>query len=84
MLYYWEPALMVEENPRVSILGVYAGKGLPAVVVSEKGSGRVALVGSHPEIEENDVRDGSIWGQGLDDHGSDWSLLERLVAWVDW
>lgn len=84
MLYYWGPALMVEENPCVSILGVYAGNGLPAVVVSEKGSGRVALVGSHPEIEENDVRDGSMWGRRLDDRGSDWPMLERLVAWVDW
>ena len=83
MLYYWGPALMVEESPGVSILGVYGGNGLPAVVVSERGSGRVALVGSHPEIEENDARDGSMWGRGLDDRGSDWPMLERLVAWVE-
>ena len=83
MLYYWGPALEVEESLSVSVLGVYAENGLPAVVIAEKGSGRVALVGTHPEIEENDARDGSAWGQELDDRGSDWPILERLVAWVD-
>ncbi len=82
-LYYWGPALNVDEDPVVSILGIYDGNGLPAIITSERGSGRVALTGTHPEIEENDTRDGSTWGQMLDDRGSDWPILESLIGWID-
>jgi hypothetical protein len=77
------PALNVDEGAEKSILGIYDGNGLPAIITSERESGRVALVGAHPEIEENDTRDGSTCGQRLDDCGSDWPILERLIDWLE-
>jgi glutamine amidotransferase-like uncharacterized protein len=81
-LYYWGPALNVDSSSSVSVIGVYKANGLPAIVTSMNGSGRIVLFGIHPEIEENSLRDGSTWGQNLDDKGSDWPLVKRLVTWL--
>lgn len=83
VLYYWGPALNLDDNSQASILGVYADNELPVLVTSEHGKGRVVLVGVHPGIEEDSIRDGSTWGSELDEKGSDWPRLKRLIKWLD-
>jgi glutamine amidotransferase-like uncharacterized protein len=83
MLYYWGPVLVPREGSCAEILGVYGGIKLPAMLAIPCGSGRVFLVGCHPEIEEDSLRDGSTFAEELDDRGSDWELLQSAVLWLE-
>jgi glutamine amidotransferase-like uncharacterized protein len=82
MLYYWGPALTPDEGSEVMILGVYEETGQPSIIAFEYGSGRVFLVGAHPEIKEDSDRDSSTWGEEMDDRESDWDLMLRAVLWL--
>ena len=81
VLYYWGPELIVEEGADVSILGAYNSSIHTAMVALEYGEGRVFLIGTHPEIEEDSGRDGVEFGDELDDQGSDWELMRQAVNW---
>ena len=81
ILYYWGPELVVEEGADVSILGVYDSSIHAAMVALEYGEGRVFLSGTHPEIEEDSDRDSVQFGDELDDQGSDWELMRKVVQW---
>jgi hypothetical protein len=67
----------------VTVLGRYDANDQPAIVACQYGSGKVFLIVSHPEIEEDCNRDGLIatykW---LDDHGSDWPLMYEAFNWL--
>ncbi len=54
----------------------------PAIINFTYGSGRVLLMGPHPEIEEDDDRDGTDFAQELDDQGTDWRFLWTALDWV--
>lgn len=58
--------------------------GQAAMIAFEYGSGRVVLSGPHPEIEEDSDRDGvTLTDEAtLDDQGSDWDLVAKLLAWL--
>jgi len=45
------------------------------------GLGRVFLIGTHPEIEEDSERDGVDFADELDDQGSDWDLMRKATLW---
>lgn len=47
----------------------------------EYGSGRVFIIGTHPEFEEDSDRDGFAPDSTLNDMGSDWELMENAVRW---
>jgi len=81
MLYYWGPALS-GGAAGVSTLARYRISGATAMAAFNYGAGRVFLVGTHPEIEEDGDRDGVVFADELDDHGSDWDLMRRAVAWL--
>ncbi len=81
-LYYWGPALKPNEDVNVSVLGRYDVGGQPAMVAFDYGLGRVFLVGTHPEIEEDSERDGVSFADEFDDEGSDWELMMKAVYWV--
>jgi hypothetical protein len=85
ILYYGGPTFHPYEGADVTILGRYNVNGQqPAIVATQYGLGRVFLSGPHPEIEEDDPRDGT-WGDDyLDDHGSDWPLMYEAVKWLLW
>ena len=53
ILYYWGPALLPDANADVDTLGKYDVIDEPAILALEFGSGRVFLIGTHPEIEED-------------------------------
>jgi len=81
-LYYWGPALTPKENAEVTVLGRYAIGNQPAMLAFDYGSGRVFVVGTHPEIEEDSQRDGVIFADQLDDQGSEWDLMRKAALWV--
>jgi len=81
MLYYWGPALTVDNDPTVTILGRYDLGGEPVMLAFDYDLGRVFLIGTHPEIEEGSDRDGVTFADELDDRGSDWELMRKAVLW---
>ena len=81
MLYYWGPALVPQNAAEVSILGRYAIGNKPVILAFELDNGRVFLIGTHPEIEEDSNRDGVTWGDELIDWESDWDLMKSAVHW---
>ena len=81
MLYYWGPVLIPDNSADVTILARYDNGNQPAMLAFEYDLGRVFLIGTHPEIEEDDDRDGVDWGDELDDNGSDWELMKNAAFW---
>jgi len=55
---------------------------LPAAINFGYGKGRVALIGPHFEIEENDTRDGTSFADDLIDNDSEWHLLWSIFDWL--
>lgn len=82
ILYYGGAAFFPDVPAAVETVGTYDVTGDPAIVTCSYGAGRVCLWGPHPEIEEDSNRDGSVWGNELDDNGSDWPLLTSALLWV--
>ena len=81
ILYYWGPALLPDADVDVDTLGKYDVIDEPAILALQYGSGRVFLIGTHPEIEEDSDRDGVTECDELDDRGSDWELMRNATHW---
>ena len=43
---------------------------------------RVFLIGTHPEIEEDSNRDEVTFGGELNDEGSEWYIMQKVVFWL--
>jgi glutamine amidotransferase-like uncharacterized protein len=81
LLYYWGPLLLPDAGSDVAVLGRYQVNDRAAMVAFEYGLGRVFLIGPIAEIEEDDERDGTDFGDAFDDEGSDWPLMRNAVLW---
>jgi glutamine amidotransferase-like uncharacterized protein len=81
ILYYWGPALLPDDESIVDVLGRYSSIDEPAILALSYGRGRVFLIGTHPEIEEDDDRDGTDFAEELNDQGTDWDLMQRATLW---
>ena len=88
ILYYGEPYFISYEGQEMQVfaswnvpLNLNADKQ-PGIIGFNYGQGRVLLVGPHPEIEENNDRDGSSFASELNDNGSDWPFLWTAVDWL--
>ena len=81
ILYYWGPMLIPNKDANVAILGKYDRGNQPAMIAFEYGLGRVFIIGTHPEFEEDSDRDGVVFADELDDRGSDWELMKKAVLW---
>lgn len=81
VLYYWGPVLIPNRDTDITIIGRYDKGNQPTMLAFEYGEGRVFLIGTHPEIEENSDRDGVSFGSELDDKGSDWNLMKKATLW---
>ncbi len=82
VLYYGGPTLAIQEPADALTAATFAVTGGTAAATFELGLGRVVLCAVHPEIEENDSRDGSDWGEDLNDGESDWFWLQAMTEWV--
>jgi len=81
VLYYDGPSIEVREAiPLLEIARFNSTQGL-ATIGFGYGLGRVIACAVHPEIEENDDRDGTDVGSDLVDPESEWFYLQRLAAW---
>lgn len=81
ILYYWGPALIPNVNTNATILGNYNEGNRTAMLAFEQGDGKVFLIGTHPEIEEDSGRDGVSFGDEFNDQGSEWELMQKAVLW---
>jgi len=79
---HFEPAASQGQEQEVEVLARYKETGQPAAIAFSYGQGRVLLIGVHPEIEEDDTRDGTYFAQHLDDHGSDWPWMRAMLEWL--
>ena len=66
----------------MDIVATYERTGNPAGITFSYGKGRVVLFGVHPEIEEDDRRDGVGFAAQFDDEGSDWPFMKRALSWA--
>lgn len=82
ILYYWGPMFVPNKDADVAVLGKYDSVNQPSMLAFDYGLGRVFLIGMHPEIEEDDDRDGVAFADELDDQGSDWELMAKAVQWL--
>ena len=83
MLYYGGPYFQPYDYQNIDVIATwreYYDK--PAIISFRYGDGRVVLIGSHPEIEEDSVGDDSDFADEYNDNGSDWYLLWDILDWV--
>jgi glutamine amidotransferase-like uncharacterized protein len=81
IIYCYGPMLLPKANADVDILGKYEIVNQPAIIAFEYENGRVFVIGTHPEFEEDSERDGVNFGDEFDDRGSDWELMRKAVHW---
>lgn len=81
IMYCYGPALLPNDGVDVDILGKYDIGEQPAMIAFEYGDGRIFIIGTHPEFEEDSDRDGLDFGDTYDDRGSDWDLMRNAVLW---
>jgi glutamine amidotransferase-like uncharacterized protein len=90
VLYYGEPYFVPHEGQVIQTFATWIvpsnpiADGAPGIIGIDYGDGRAVLVGPHPEIDEDDDRDGTDFGSELSDgpDGSDWPLLWTAVDWA--
>ena len=83
MLYYGGPVFVPHSGQQVDTIAVWAAwHDSLAAINFDYGSGRVLLLGPHPEIEEDSDRDSTDFAQELDDVGSDWPFLWSAIDWL--
>lgn len=81
ILYCYGPMFMPNNEADVSILGKYDIGNQPMMLAFDYGQGRVFIIGTHPEFEEDSDRDGLPPSGEFDDRGSDWELMRKAVLW---
>ena len=79
--YCYGPMLLPNEDANVEILGEYEIGDKPVIVAFEYGHGKVFIIGTHPEFEENSNRDGIDPVFDMYDFGSDWDLMKKATGW---
>lgn len=83
MLYWGGSIFSPDEGFEFDTVATFdAYENHPAIVKFNYESGRVLLISPHPEIEEDDIRDGVAVAEWLDDNGSDWGFLWSATDWL--
>jgi glutamine amidotransferase-like uncharacterized protein len=83
VLYYGGAAYYPNEGQEMNIIATYDSFNDDAAWINfNYGSGRVVLMGPHPEIEEDSTRDGVSFGDNMEDLGTDWNLMWTCMDWL--
>ena len=90
VLYYGEPYFVAHSRQEMLTMATWivplnpVAHNAPGIISFNYGQGRIVLVGPHPEIEEDDARDGTNFADELFDgqDGSDWPFLWTAVDWL--
>ncbi|MHA1637783.1 MAG: BPL-N domain-containing protein, partial [Candidatus Thorarchaeota archaeon] len=81
-MYYASQSFVPLPGTSVYTIATYESNERAGMVACEYENGTVFLSSPHPEYEENDDRDGTIFGDDLDDPDSEWNLLLRVSTWL--
>lgn len=81
VMYCYGPMLLPDSGIDIQILGEYVMVEQPAVMAFEYGEGRVFVIGTHPETDEDSDRDGVDFGDEFDDKGSGWDFMQKATLW---
>lgn len=82
-MYYGGPAFYPDAGQSQDVICTYDEYYNDAAAINfEYGSGHVALFGPHFEIEEDDTRDGTTFGDEFDDLGTDWTILWTTMDYL--
>jgi hypothetical protein len=81
-LLYAGGHFVADENQEMEVVTRYRQTGQPTIITFSYGQGKVLLLGVHPEIEEDNNRDGIAFAEWLDDRGSDWPLMRAVLDWL--
>ena len=79
--YCYGPMFLPNDRAEIEILGRYDIADQPSIAAFEYGEGRVFIIGSHPEFEEDSERDGLPASDKFNDQGSDWDLMKKAAQW---
>ena len=83
MLYWGGGYFKAYAGTNMDVVATYDGYyNKPAIIKFRYGTGRVLLIGTHPEIEEDSTNDGVNVAEELDDNGSDWNFLWTATDWL--
>ena len=90
ILYYGEPYFVAHPGQEMQVFATWnvpanpTANGTPGIIGFNYGNGRLLLVGPHPEIDEDDARDGTNFADELSDgpDGSDWPFIWTGVDWI--
>ena len=82
MLLYGGGYFVPASGQKIDIVATYEQTDHPAIITFSYGKGRVVLLGVHPEIEEDDRRDGISFAKWLNDEGSDWPFMKAALSWA--
>jgi glutamine amidotransferase-like uncharacterized protein len=81
ILYCYGPTFLPDSGADIAILGEYDITQQPVIVAFAYGDGRVFIIGTHPEFEEDSDRDGTDFCEKFDDQGTDWEFMRNAVLW---
>ncbi len=81
VLYYGGPTMIIYSPIDAESIGRFNVDDSFVGWKFRHGSGRVVLCSVQPEIEEDSNRDGSDWGDNLNDGESDWFWLQNMADW---
>jgi glutamine amidotransferase-like uncharacterized protein len=79
--YCYGPMFLPGEGAEIDILGRYDIGDQPSMAAFEYGMGRVFIIGTHPEFEEDSERDGFPAVEKMNDYSSDWDLMKKATQW---
>ena len=83
-LYHGGPQFIFSGNEAIDVIYNYVTTGTPAAIAFQFGQGRVFLAGFQPEIEENNDRDDTNFGNELVDADTEWDIIDRAVKFCLW
>jgi len=79
MLYYGGPEFYPDATQQVILIGVWAATSKPAIISFNYGSGKVVLIGPHPEIGWDSETGTWDFNGG---HGAQWPWLKQVIKWA--
>jgi len=82
-MYYGGGAYYPDAGQSMNVIATYDSyNNDPAMINFGYGSGHVVMFGPHPEIEEDDTRDGTAFGDQFEDLGTDWNIMWTCMDYL--
>ncbi|MFW9786178.1 MAG: BPL-N domain-containing protein [Candidatus Thorarchaeota archaeon] len=79
---YWGSSYFYGEMDNIIPICSYSLNDRPGMIAFSSGAGTVFLSSPHPEYEEGDSRDGTIFSDYLNDPDTEWNLMLKVSRWL--